>query len=172
MSGASKRLHVAVAPWLIALYACLSPMPPMGHPSIPSIPSISTAPSVPIVTASCAAPAHLTGGSQYSGTTEPSGAILVALVENGTGSAAGTFDSYSVKIRWRLSGHGSPRIVAQGPQGRELYPDQGVLPHGRSDFAIPGTDEWGTFWRLPVTGCWVFSVYRDDMSGHLALDVK
>jgi hypothetical protein len=96
----------------------------------------------------------------------PQGSVLWAFVDDEM-AGAGT---YSTKIRWRANGHGTPRIIAKGA-GQSVLPDQGVLFHISSDWSEPGTDEWGTNWQLPASGCWAFEFVRDDMSGTVALEV-
>jgi hypothetical protein len=116
---------------------------------------------------SCTNAAQLVGGHEYRGAALPSGSLLWALAENDTATAG----THETKIRWRASGHGTPRIVAKGPAGQTVLPDQGVLFHISSDWTEPGTDEWGTNWSLPASGCWSFDFAREGVSGTVALQV-
>jgi hypothetical protein len=130
--------------------------PPTGLPN-------SQTTAVPM-SASCNSAAAL-GGHEYRGAASPTGRVLWAYVEDDIASAG----THNTKIRWRADGHGVPRIIATGPTQQTVSPDQGVLFHVSSDWNEPGTDEWGTNWQLPVSGCWTFEFTRDDMSGKLAL---
>ncbi len=64
-----------------------------------------------------------------------------------------------VKVVWRTTGQGAFDVVAVGPAGQRVPPHTGPTEHTWSDWNRPG-EEWGTFFRLPDPGEWVFQVRR------------
>ena len=116
--------------------------------------------SAPERSQTCARPDHRrTGDIQGQATGATLWALPFASVPFMTG--------HEVKIVWRMTGSGSPRFTATGPNGDD--PDAlqwGPEEHVDSSWKRPG-DEWGTGFRFTDAGCWRITVRRDDGSGSI-----
>jgi hypothetical protein len=76
----------------------------------------------------------------------------------------------TVKIVWRVTGHGPLRVVFTAPDGRTHALVFGPEQHATSTYHRPG-DEWGTGFRFPTGGCWRIHLARDDAAGDVWIDV-
>jgi hypothetical protein len=70
------------------------------------------------------------------------------------------YTGVEVKIVWRVTGHGSLRLVATGPDGHDRSLVWGPEPHVDSDFKRPG-QEWGAGYTFDQPGCWRLRAIRD-----------
>jgi len=75
-----------------------------------------------------------------------------------------------VKIVWRMTGSGTLSLVALGPQGKRLQPDQGPEEHGGSNWNHPG-GEWGSIFTFPSAGCWDLHTSRNGAFGDIWLTI-
>lgn len=69
------------------------------------------------------------------------------------------------KILWRIGGHGAFNIGAKTTDGTSAHLAFGPEPHDGSTWNVPNTDEWGTGFIFPTTGCWRVHAWRDGTSG-------
>lgn len=75
-----------------------------------------------------------------------------------------------VKIVWRMTGSGDFSLLALGPQGERLLPQQGPEIHEGSNWQHPG-DEWGSVFVFPTSGCWDLHASRNNASGDVWLNI-
>lgn len=75
-----------------------------------------------------------------------------------------------VKIVWRSTGAGPFTIEADGPGVESIDPAWGPDPHGSSNWDRP-SEEWGTGWLFPSTGCWTFDVSHGDQAAQMVAEV-
>jgi len=76
------------------------------------------------------------------------------------------------KFVWRMTGHGDFHVLALGPHGEQLAPQEGPVAHSGSTWNTHPGDEWGTLMTFSSAGCWDLRVWRDDVSGDVALLLK
>jgi hypothetical protein len=76
-----------------------------------------------------------------------------------------------VKIVWRMTGAGRFGVSAYSPDGLRVEPETGPDFHPSSNWARPG-DEWGTWFKFPVAGCWNLHASRDNSYGDVWIEVK
>jgi len=69
------------------------------------------------------------------------------------------------KIVWRMAGRGGFNIAAKATDGTSGQLTFGPERHGSSTWNIPNTDEWGTGFVFPITGCWRVHALRDGTAG-------
>ena len=178
-----KKISLALALCLLLLAGCSNAGPapaasasatsaagsPAASASTPT-PTPTSVPIGPLGAAGChpASPMDNSSvGPEVEGTSNTS---LWALLQSTSGVPvkAGTL----VKIVWRMIvSSGDFQVIAIGPQGQRLPPDQGPEAHGGSNWNRPG-GEWGTvFNSLPVAGCWDFHATAGDAAGDVWLVV-
>jgi hypothetical protein len=76
------------------------------------------------------------------------------------------------KFVWRITGHGDFHVLALGPHGEQLAPQEGPTAHLGSTWDTHPGDEWGTIMTFSSAGCWDLRVWRDDVSGDVALRIE
>jgi hypothetical protein len=76
------------------------------------------------------------------------------------------------KFVWRMTGHGDFHVLAIGPHGEQLNPEEGPDAHGSSTWDTHPGDEWGTIMTFSSAGCWDLRAWRDDIFGDVALLLK
>ena len=64
-----------------------------------------------------------------------------------------------------MGGHGAFNIGAKTTDGTSAHLAFGPEPHDGSTWNVPNTDEWGTGFIFPTTGCWRVHGWRDGTSG-------
>ena len=84
-------------------------------------------------------------------------------------SAASSHDRVGalIKVVWRITGTGTPRVGLSDPGGRAVPLAFGPELHGRSTFHHPG-DEYGTGFTPTGPGCWRMTMTRGAVSGSLS----
>jgi hypothetical protein len=76
-----------------------------------------------------------------------------------------------VKIVWRMTGVGNLELVALGPKGEHLSPNDGPQEHSGSSWNRPGL-EWGSVFTFPEGGCWQVHASRDGAWGDVWLNIS
>ena len=76
------------------------------------------------------------------------------------------------KFVWRMTGHGDFHVLAIGPHGEQLAPEEGPTAHLSSTWDTHPGDEWGTTMTFSSAGCWDMRAWRDGISGDVALLLK
>lgn len=97
----------------------------------------------------------------------PTGSSFWALVD---GDGPPLHVGKPTKLIFRLTGHGSLQIYADGPSGQKVMSDWGPEAHGGSNWSKPG-DEWGTQFTFPAAGCWTVHAARSDLQASMSFDV-
>ena len=75
-----------------------------------------------------------------------------------------------VKVVWRVTGRGVPRVVLSDPGGRATRLTFGPESHAQSTFRHPGA-EYGTGFTPTAPGCWRLTMRRGDVTGSLSLEI-
>jgi hypothetical protein len=76
-----------------------------------------------------------------------------------------------VKVVWRMTGTGSPRVALVTPAGRAGRMTFGPEFHAHSTFHHPGA-EYGTGFRPMMAGCWQLTMRRGNVEGTLPVLVQ
>jgi hypothetical protein len=72
-----------------------------------------------------------------------------------------------IKVVWRITGAGTPRVGLSDPSGRAAPLAFGPELHGPSTFHHPG-DEYGTGFTPRASGCWRMTMTRGAVTGTLS----
>jgi hypothetical protein len=75
-----------------------------------------------------------------------------------------------VKVVWRITGTGGPRVRLSNPQGRRARLAFGPERHPLSTFVHPGA-EYGTGFTPDRPGCWQMTMRRGDVTASLPFRV-
>jgi hypothetical protein len=75
-----------------------------------------------------------------------------------------------VKIVWRITGRGRPRVLLSTPAGRAAGLTFGPEQHGQSTFRHPGA-EYGTGFVPTAPGCWRMTMRRGEVGGSVFFPV-
>lgn len=167
-----RRSAVLVFALALVLSACTSSATVHTPPAMPTLPG-------PPATPTCTPPTSILSDSI--------GLEAQGHVTANTGSGAGTTATETpslwallqpsvwplradtlVKIVWRMTGDGGLSLVAVGPDGSHLAPQDGPRTHSGSNWDRPG-DEWGSLFVFPVAGCWDLHASRADIAGDIQL---
>ena len=109
---------------------------------------------------------HSTSGADASGEQLWALMMYMKVAQNGQpGYAQG-------KFVWRMTGHGDFHVLAIGPHGEQLAPEEGPTAHLSSTWDTHPGDEWGTIMAFSSAGCWDLRVWRDDVMGDVALRIQ
>jgi hypothetical protein len=76
----------------------------------------------------------------------------------------------TVKIVWRVTGHGPLLVTFTAPDRRTRPLVFGPEQHSASTYHRPG-EEWGTGFRFTSRGCWRIHLARDDTTGDVWIEV-
>ncbi len=170
-----RRSAILVFALALALSACASSATvhtPPATPTLPGPPATPTcSPPTPILSDSIGLEAQgrvttNTGSSRFGTTATETPSLWALLMPTVWPLRAGA----SVKIVWRMTGDGGLSLVAVGPDGSHLAPQEGPTAHVSSNWDRPG-DEWGSVFVLPVAGCWDLHASRADIAGDIQLVV-